>query len=118
MERLWSYLRRFSRMTKEMRPSHRQDILSDALQYYSNKVADGLSEYSQLIGLVGSYYDNVFLCTGKSLPLRIHCAVARKNDALKILGSLMSDFHGIPHYHNVCTTFTCLFLVSQLVIKT
>lgn len=34
MERLWSYLRRFSRMTKEMRPSHRVDILSSALLYY------------------------------------------------------------------------------------
>ena len=34
MERLWSYLRRFCRMTKEMRPSHRIDILSGALEYY------------------------------------------------------------------------------------
>lgn len=34
MERLWSYLRRFSRMTKEMRPSHRTDVLVHALLYY------------------------------------------------------------------------------------
>ena len=34
MERLWSYLRRFSRMTKEMRPAHRLDILAHALLYY------------------------------------------------------------------------------------
>ena len=34
MERLWSYLRRFGRMTKEMRPSHRIDVLSSALIYY------------------------------------------------------------------------------------
>ena len=34
MERLWSYLRRFTRMTKEMRPSHRTDILSHALLFY------------------------------------------------------------------------------------
>lgn len=37
MERLWSYLRRFSRMTKEMRPSHRIDVLSQALWYYGQK---------------------------------------------------------------------------------
>ena len=34
MERLWSYLRRFCRVKKEMRPSHRIDILSGALEYY------------------------------------------------------------------------------------
>ena len=28
MERLWSYLRQFSRMTKEMNPSHRIDVLT------------------------------------------------------------------------------------------
>ena len=34
MERLWSFLRRFGRMTKEMRPSHRIDVLTNALVYY------------------------------------------------------------------------------------
>ena len=29
MERLWSRLRRYSRMTKEMRPAHRIDVLTD-----------------------------------------------------------------------------------------
>ena len=38
MERMWSFLRRFSRMTKEMRPSHRVDILTDAIVYYAKKV--------------------------------------------------------------------------------
>ena len=37
MERLWSFLRRFSRMTKEMRLSHRMDVLSSALLYYGIK---------------------------------------------------------------------------------
>ena len=37
MERLWSYLRRFSRMTKEMRPSHRTDVLCHALNDYGMK---------------------------------------------------------------------------------
>ena len=34
LERLWSYIRGFGKMTKEMRPSHRIDVLSDALLYY------------------------------------------------------------------------------------
>lgn len=37
MERLWSYLRRFGRMTKEMRPAHRIDILSSALNYWGHR---------------------------------------------------------------------------------
>ena len=37
VERLWSYLRRFARMTKEMRPSHRVDVLTDALLHYSRQ---------------------------------------------------------------------------------
>ncbi len=37
MERLWSYLRYFSRMTKEMRPSHRIDVLTHSLIYYGLK---------------------------------------------------------------------------------
>ena len=42
MERLWSYLRRFSRMTKEMRPSHRTDILTSALVYYGIQTKEKL----------------------------------------------------------------------------
>ena len=34
LERLWSYMRRYSRMTKEMRPSHRIDVLCSALTHY------------------------------------------------------------------------------------
>ena len=34
-ERLWSFMRRFSRMTKEMRPSHRIDVLTDALLHFA-----------------------------------------------------------------------------------
>ncbi|KAK2821370.1 hypothetical protein Q7C36_020713 [Tachysurus vachellii] len=34
MERLWSFLRRFARVTKEMTPSHRLDLLTDALLHY------------------------------------------------------------------------------------
>ena len=37
-ERLWSYLRRFSKTTKEMRPSHRIDVLTSCLLHYASKV--------------------------------------------------------------------------------
>ena len=37
MERLWSYLRRFSSITKEMTPSHREDLLTEALLHYSHR---------------------------------------------------------------------------------
>ena len=35
MKGLWSYLGWFSRMTKDLRSSHREDILSRALLYYA-----------------------------------------------------------------------------------
>lgn len=44
MERLWSILRRFSKMTKEMRPSHRIDILTSALLFYGAKTTRKLGE--------------------------------------------------------------------------
>lgn len=37
LERLWSFLRRFGKMTKEMRPNHRVDVLTDALLFYGKK---------------------------------------------------------------------------------
>ena len=46
MERLWSYLRRYSRMTKEMRPSHRIDVLTSALVYYGIRTKEILGNYT------------------------------------------------------------------------
>jgi len=46
MERLWSYLRRYSRMTKEMRPSHRIDVLTSALVYYGIRTKERLGNYT------------------------------------------------------------------------
>ena len=34
---MWSFLRRFGKMTKEMRLSHRIDVLAHALVYYGLK---------------------------------------------------------------------------------
>ena len=62
MERLWSFLRRFSRMTKEMRPAHRVDVLSHALLYYASLKIDKLgtveiiSYFANLQLHIKSYY--------------------------------------------------------------
>ncbi|XP_028417095.1 uncharacterized protein LOC114541357 [Dendronephthya gigantea] len=45
LERLWSYLRRFGKMTKEMRPSHRVDVLSDAILHYAQHCKDTLGNH-------------------------------------------------------------------------
>jgi hypothetical protein len=37
IERLWSYLRGFSSMTKEMNAGRRTDLLTDALLHYSSR---------------------------------------------------------------------------------
>ena len=39
LERLWSYLRRFACMTKEMRPENRADTLCMALFHYGERIA-------------------------------------------------------------------------------
>ena len=44
MERMWSYPRRYSRMTKEMCPAHRIDILTHALLYYGCRSKQKLCE--------------------------------------------------------------------------
>lgn len=46
MERLWSYLRLFNKMTKEMTPEHRTDLLVDALLHHTNKVKVKLGRYT------------------------------------------------------------------------
>lgn len=38
LERLWSYLGLFRKMTKEMSSTHREDVLSDALFYLAKKL--------------------------------------------------------------------------------
>ena len=42
LERIWSYLGRFVSNTKHMRPAHRLDILSLAIQYILNQMITNL----------------------------------------------------------------------------
>ncbi|XP_014669631.1 PREDICTED: uncharacterized protein LOC106810710 [Priapulus caudatus] len=44
MERLWSYLRRFNRITKEMTPDHRVALLDDALLHNSEYLRNQMGE--------------------------------------------------------------------------
>ena len=46
MERLWAYLRKFSKCTKEMRPSHRIDVLTSALSHYGFRVRLNLGMFN------------------------------------------------------------------------
>ncbi len=55
MERLWSYLRRFARMTKEMRPAHRIDVLSSALIYYGIQTKGKLGKLNEWVLIVFSH---------------------------------------------------------------
>jgi len=49
VEWLWAYLRRFASMTKEMRPSHRIDILSDALKHYARWASYNIGNFGALL---------------------------------------------------------------------
>lgn len=44
MERLWSKLRRYARMTKEMRPSHRVDVLTDVFLHLGREANINLGD--------------------------------------------------------------------------
>ena len=48
-ERLWSFMRRFSRMTREMRPAHRVDVLTDAVLHFARATAGRLSMYVYML---------------------------------------------------------------------
>ena len=54
MERLWSYLRRFAKSTKEMRPFQRIDVLTSALSHYTFKVRLNLGMFSIHILIIKS----------------------------------------------------------------
>ena len=42
VKRLWAYLRRFSKITKDMLPAHRVDVMSHALLHYAFKSKEKL----------------------------------------------------------------------------
>jgi hypothetical protein len=45
VECLWSYLGKFSSITKEMSPENRNDLLVDALTHYGERIVRKLGEF-------------------------------------------------------------------------
>ncbi len=92
-ERLWSFLRRFAIMTKEMRPAHRVDVLTDALHYHARKSAGGL-------GTLNSYSDCITVHTytvGKRLLKRMKHALKVQEEATDKLQALTEESPGSVH---------------------
>ena len=54
MERLWSFLGRFARMSKEMSSANRVDLLSDALSHYCKLKLEKLGKEA-VLAIVGPY---------------------------------------------------------------
>ena len=62
------YLRRFSRMTKEMRPSHRIDVISSALIHYGmlkKKKLGGLNFALRGFWMFHYFFSISALCTAR-----------------------------------------------------
>lgn len=62
-ERLWSYLRPFGPMTKEMTPGNRRDLLTHALAHYAERQTFKLGLYhvyffEQLFNVICRYPSN------------------------------------------------------------
>ena len=90
-ERLWAYLRRYSRMTKEMRPSHRIDILSDALLHYASNSARNLRMYKQFLFLL---FTTAIISTDKLLVERMARAKDVQVKSKACLQQLMDESPG------------------------
>ena len=88
LERLWSFLRRFSKMTKEMRPAHRVDVLTDALLYYSQLASQNLSKTIHVCTLDYCFLENL-------LPKRFKRALCVWTDAGSEIDKLVSSSPGI-----------------------
>jgi len=52
MECMWSYLRHFSRMTKEMRPAHRVDVLSLPFSTMASRQSKNLVRKSSFMSVI------------------------------------------------------------------
>ena len=98
VERLWSYLRRFCKMTKEMRPSHHIDILTDALLHYSQQSLKRLSKFNSnpnvWIFLIVCTF-TLYMIVGCLLPSRMRKAMRIQQDAKHELEELMHNSPGI-----------------------
>ena len=79
LERLWSYLGRFSKMTN---PAHRIDTLSDALCYYSDQKCNKMGKYSVMNTILVLFTVTI---TENSIVQRMKKAFAIKSTSEKEL---------------------------------
>ena len=63
-------MRRFGRMTKEMRPSHREDVLTHALVYYGIRTKKRLGISTQHSFLYDSVFSILFVHLAKPMLVR------------------------------------------------
>ncbi|ELT98066.1 hypothetical protein CAPTEDRAFT_203517 [Capitella teleta] len=68
IERLWSYLRRFAKITKEMTPGHRLNLLSQGLDHFSKKKEDRLDKW--LVERVIASEGQLDLCSADNASLQ------------------------------------------------
>ena len=94
VERLWSYLRRFARMTKEMRPAHRIDVLSDALFHYSRKSKENLGDLLTTLMSLLFIYLAIHICTEHLLPAQLEKATSILAQSRNDLQRLMQQAPG------------------------
>lgn len=91
VERVWSYLRRFAAMTKEMHPSHQIDVLSDGLSYYCQKSARNLGRFL----IKHTHHHVILIKLGKLLPKRLLNAQKVGQESTSQLQELMDSSPGI-----------------------
>ena len=109
MERLWSYLRRFAKSTKEMRPSHRIDVLTSALLHYASRVRINLGLFfvraTLILALSTSWYAPMYalhkgkkvltlVYVGASLVKRLKNAQNTQHSATEDLSKLINESNG------------------------
>ena len=104
MERLWSFLRRFSRMRKEMRPSHRTDILCHALIYYGHKTKQKLG--------IEHYYHNIIILFNHQQTYLGPLLLSRwkRAEQMKCVSS--------KNYQELTSVLPCMYLFGITVILT
>ncbi len=85
-------------MTKEMRPSHRMDVLNDALLHYTRRSSDnlGVSEFKTLSTqvLISFVYIYLFNAIEDLLPKRLQKAITTQRESKATSEELMSKAPG------------------------
>lgn len=82
MERLWSYLRSFSKITKEMTPAHRVDFLSDSLNHFTKTKLENLGRT-----LIGWYQKANAILQTSSAEIQTLCSSLEGNIMDDIINS-------------------------------